>query len=92
VQPPSRRRSCRGIDVAIEENAVTNIISRRAILMAVLAACTVSFAASPAYLSKTRQFGQPGGRTDRADSVPRRTTAAPQRPLHQDPFADLLLG
>jgi hypothetical protein len=85
------RHSRRSITVAIEENAVTKIISRRAMLTAVLAACTVSFAASPAHIPNAQQLVRPG-QTDRADGIPRRRTAAPQTPMHQDPFADLLLG
>jgi hypothetical protein len=61
-------------------------------LMAVLAACSVSFAASPVYLPYAQQPVRPGGETHRAAIVHGRSTAAPQRPLHQDPFADLLLG
>ena len=71
---------------------MTNIISRRAMLLAVMAACTASFAAGPAHLTSTQQLVRPGGETHRADSIPGRRTAAPQTPLHQDPFADLLLG
>lgn len=71
---------------------MTNIISRHAMLMAVLAACSVSFAASPAYVPGARQLVRPGGETHRADGFRGRITVAPQRPVHQDPFADLLLG
>ena len=71
---------------------MTNILSRRAMLTAVLAACTVSFAASPAYVPNTQQLVRPGGQAERADGVPGRRTAAPQTPIHRDPFADLLLG
>jgi hypothetical protein len=77
---------------AIEETSVTKIISRRAMLMAVVAACSLSFAASPVYLPRTQQLVGPGGETHHADGIRGRSTAMPQRLLHQDPFADLLLG
>jgi hypothetical protein len=70
----------------------TIIIPRRAILTTVLAACTASFAASPVYLPSAQQPVQPSVQTDRAASAPGRKMAAPQTPIHQDPFADLLLG
>jgi len=71
---------------------VIKIISRRAMLTAVLAACTVSFTASATYIPNRQQLVRPGGQTDGADGVARRRTAAPQAPIHRDPFADLLLG
>jgi hypothetical protein len=78
--------------VAIRETAVTDIISRRAMLMAVLAVCSISFAPGPAYVPGAHQLVRPGSESHRADGFRGPRMAAPQRPAHQDPFADLLLG
>jgi hypothetical protein len=68
-------------------------MSRRAMLMAALAACTASFAASPPYLPNTPHLVRPDSRAHRADIDSRRRAPAPQMPVHhEDPFADLLVG
>jgi hypothetical protein len=68
-------------------------ISRRAMLLATLAACTASFAASPAYRPNTPQIVRPDNPAYRANIHSRSGAPLPQMPRHhEDPFADLILG
>jgi hypothetical protein len=77
----------------LEENAMTNTVSRRAMLALALAMSTASFAASPEYFPTRQHLVQPDSRTHRADIGSRQMARPPQMPVHhEDPFADMLLG